>query len=427
MAARQALHISYIGEDVNDGSRRNPAAPLAELLDSSRRAVRRDKRRRSDLADPPSAAAVRSPLLHTDEAAIARLFSFDRAYEIDDRARAEKHPFVDHAARTGAGGNRRHHAEIAAVILARSIARNACATDLGIGLDALGDDALLDNEPLDARHSTPRTLRDATARPRLAERRSGIAVGTAGMARAHRRAAGRRPRRARVRAPAHARAADARCDAAIARRRCERISPPVDIDLGDCATASASSIAFTNAPTAPCIFSTRNRDGTANFRDLLPFYIDYAALRLSGIDIVPDFLECADKKARAQRRMSSQPIVAQNEDALRQGLQRPHPLPRDAAHSPLFFFPKTSWCWTTAADDKRDAEARKAWEGNRSAQQRRTRLRTQLRRTRRARFGFPAPRIRRTTTISRRPIAGSRRSSIRTAHTSLRSGTRGDA
>ena len=33
MAARQHVHLSYLGEDVADGSRRNPASPLSELLE----------------------------------------------------------------------------------------------------------------------------------------------------------------------------------------------------------------------------------------------------------------------------------------------------------------------------------------------------------------------------------------------------------
>src|SRR5690606_8088463 len=32
MAAREVLHLSYIGEGVRDGKPRNPATPLAELL-----------------------------------------------------------------------------------------------------------------------------------------------------------------------------------------------------------------------------------------------------------------------------------------------------------------------------------------------------------------------------------------------------------
>src|SRR3569623_1023659 len=32
MAAREGLHLSYLGEGVRDGKPRNPAAPLAELM-----------------------------------------------------------------------------------------------------------------------------------------------------------------------------------------------------------------------------------------------------------------------------------------------------------------------------------------------------------------------------------------------------------
>lgn len=37
---------------------------------------------------------------------------------------------------------------------------------------------------------------------------------------------------------------------------------------------------------------------------------------------------------------------------------------RHATNAPPLFFPKTAWAWSTVADERRDAEARKAWEGN---------------------------------------------------------------
>ena len=45
MSARDALHLSWIGQDVHDGQPRNPAAPLAELLATARCRRRRPRAR----------------------------------------------------------------------------------------------------------------------------------------------------------------------------------------------------------------------------------------------------------------------------------------------------------------------------------------------------------------------------------------------
>ena len=77
MAARHQLHISYLGEDAGDGSRRNPASPLSELLEflGDQLPIAAD----ANVAPP---WLIRHPLQPFDRRYYsddARLFSFDAA------------------------------------------------------------------------------------------------------------------------------------------------------------------------------------------------------------------------------------------------------------------------------------------------------------------------------------------------------------
>ncbi len=362
MAARQALHISYIGEDVNDGSRRNPAAPLAELLEfvDEQTGATNDEQRTWLIRHPLQPFDRRYYTPDTRRPEQTRLFSFERAYEIDDSATTPRQPFVVHPLES-------MPADTADVTLKslhvfwRNPSRATLRDGFGIGLDALADEALIDNEPLtpalERRERFETQLLDRAWRERVWELPSAppawlahsgaLPAGDIG-SRAYARL------RTRVQPMLDAMRQSLGDDA-------ERISLPVDIDIGDARLVGLVDRVYRRADGTVHLLYTKP-DGTADFRDLIPFYIDYAALRLSGIDIVPGFLECADKKGLRTPDVVA-PILTQDEAQLRRGLSDLIRLPRDAARSPLFFFPKTSWCWTTAPDDKRDAEARKAWEG----------------------------------------------------------------
>jgi exodeoxyribonuclease V gamma subunit len=357
MAARQALHISFIGEDVGDGSRRNPAAPLAELLEfiDEQTGATNDEQR---------PWLIRHPLQPFDRRYYTsdqtRLFSFDRTYEIDDAATPHKQPFVDRALESAQTETRDitlkslHH-------FWRNPSRATLRDGFGIGLDALGDDALIDDEPLtpalERRERYETQLLDRAWRDRVWEVPS---TPPAWLAHSGALPAGDIGSRAYMRLRARVQ------PMLDAMRRllgddAERISLPVDVELGDARLVGLVDRVYRSANGALHLLYTKP-DNTADFRDLIPFYIDYAALRLSGIAVTPSFLECADKKGVRTPDLVA-PIAAQDIAQLRKGLSDLIRLPRDAARSPLFFFPKTSWCWTNASDDKRDADARKAWEG----------------------------------------------------------------
>ncbi len=360
MAARQALHISFIGENVNDGSRRNPASPLAELLDHlDEQFDAKDDTQRPWLIRHPLQPFDRR--YYTNEGD-PRLFSFDRAYEIDDRARAEKHPFIAAASAEPA-------APIADITLKslqtfwRDPSKATLRDNLGIGLDALGDDALLDKEPLEVKlpprerfelQLLDRLWKDKQrqvppAPPEWLAHTGALPVGDLG-ARAYARL------RKRVQP-----ILDAMWN--LLGDNATRVRRSVDLHLGDLRLLGIVDRLYECADGTLHLLHAKPQ-GTATFRDLLPFYIDYAALRLSGIEVTATFLEGVDTKAGVRTAPICAAIAAQSEGRLRSGLLELIRMRRDAAQTPLLFFPKTAWSWSNAGEDKRDSAARAAWEGD---------------------------------------------------------------
>ena len=149
MAARQHLHLSYIGEDIGDGSRRNPASPLSELLEFFDEQF--------DVS--PQAAAdkrpwlVRHPLQPFDGRYYRRdpqLFSFDAAYAVATETSHKSSPFVDDDDVPTTPSESIDVSLKSLKAFWRDPSRARLRDDFGIGLDALSDDALLDREPMTA-------------------------------------------------------------------------------------------------------------------------------------------------------------------------------------------------------------------------------------------------------------------------------------
>ncbi|WP_222564292.1 exodeoxyribonuclease V subunit gamma [Novilysobacter antarcticus] len=163
MSARERLHLSYLGEGVMDGKPRNPAQPLSELLavlDASAGLA-------ADDTDTPRPWIVRHPLQPFDaryyDDSDPRLFSYQQDFAAmhAQAARPDVAPFFD-----------RDCADEVAVegpIPLREVQsyyRDPAAQVLGrrmqISLDALVDDRLPSEEPVDPRFgaldSVPRKL-----------------------------------------------------------------------------------------------------------------------------------------------------------------------------------------------------------------------------------------------------------------------------
>jgi exonuclease V gamma subunit len=98
----------------------------------------------------------------------------------------------------------------------------------------------------------------------------------------------------------------------------------------------------------------------ADFGDLLPFYIRYAALRLSDAAVEPIFLEQVKSGAVREPALIAA-IRAQDDRQLRDGLQTLLALAQQSQHAPVPFPAKTAWAWCTARPDARLDKAGKAW------------------------------------------------------------------
>jgi exodeoxyribonuclease V gamma subunit len=164
MAAREVLHLSYLGEGVRDGKPRNPAAPLAELLGllDEQAGLRLLP---ADADDQPAQQGVRKtirrpwrikhPLQPFDaryfDGSDPRLFSFDAGFAGMVRGVSATQPFLDASADAPADD-----AAPATIVLRdvqayyRDPARQVLAQQLNIRLDALADDRLQAQEPLQA-------------------------------------------------------------------------------------------------------------------------------------------------------------------------------------------------------------------------------------------------------------------------------------
>ncbi|HWS26909.1 MAG TPA: exodeoxyribonuclease V subunit gamma, partial [Xanthomonadales bacterium] len=159
MSARRALHLSYVGEGVQDGKARNPALPLAELLRFLDDSHGLDK----DSADRPW--RVRHPLqpfdaryfepanvdrtrIQPDAPVDPRLFSYSAEFQsVSTPAQAREWRFADpHAIAVETSDAR---VELSALIrYYRKPAEFLCRQALGLSRAALEDEAGSDSEPL---------------------------------------------------------------------------------------------------------------------------------------------------------------------------------------------------------------------------------------------------------------------------------------
>lgn len=375
MSAREVLHISYIGEGVRDGKPRNPAAPLAELLQflDEQHGIAGD-----DQADRPW--LVHHPLQPFDARYYERdaddlprhdprLFSYDPAFAAIPSSRAEPR-FLDIEAATSTSGST---GEVSLDALHRFWRDPVKATLLrgqGISLEALDDSGWPDREPLETglarieridRQVLFEALANGThplpARPPAWLARSGLLAGGAIGERSWRDLLdqlqplldGARP--------------------LFADERAQRLPQAIDLDLGDGVRLTGTvERVFRGAAGGPLLFDVQPAR-PIGLKELLGYYIDWAALQLSlpGVAL-GEYLE-PGSKTQPVRRSSLLPLVhGQNAEQLRHGLRTLIEASRRAELEPLLFFPKTALAWACAEPDERAHKAKSAWEGNGYAQ-----------------------------------------------------------
>jgi exodeoxyribonuclease V gamma subunit len=154
---------------------------------------------------------------------------------------------------------------------------------------------------------------------------------------------------------------------AVLGERPQRDAQPIDLDLGDgLRLGGVVENVFRTSAGDLCLFDAKP-GGEATFRELLPFFIDLAALRLqlhgSEQSIVVEFVENAKKSTSfvAQSPALLTSIRSQTGEQMRNGLRRLIHASIAARAQPALYFPKTAWIWATAANP--GAAARKTWEG----------------------------------------------------------------
>jgi exodeoxyribonuclease V gamma subunit len=385
MAAREVLHLSYIGEGVRDGKPRNPAAPLAELLQSldDQAGLRGIDADEDDRAPAPGAPRVihrpwriKHPLQPFDrryfDGSDPRLFTFDggSAGMVAGQSVA---PFL--AAGDDAGG------EVPGPIALREVqayfrdpARQLLAQRLNIRLDALEDDRLQADEPLQPGFSAldqvgRRLFFDALGAGRfdlpepppawlrlsgmLPGGRLGLAAWTA--------------ERDAVNALLRAAQAHPLFAGATPQRRPRALALAVDEHTVEGALERVFA-----TDEALWLFEAwpGKKPEALTFRERVPLFLDWALLRLAVDAATPVRVavftadETADVGAPFNRwdealRAAPAETARAMRDVLAARVGALLSIWREAQRQPLPYFPRTSWA---ALDDKPEA-ARQAWEG----------------------------------------------------------------
>lgn len=371
MSARDVLHVSYVGEGVRDGKPRNPAAPLAELLQFL------DEQHGLAAEDPAERPwRVRHPLQPFDA----------RYYERDARGRPRHDPrlfsydpaFLAAPASAGtpsflgapmAVPEPVAQGEITLVALKRfwrDPARDALLRGQGISLQALDDSGWPDREPLE----TPLEKIDRVDHRLLFE---ALAAGRdelpaeppAWLAHSGMLAGGAIGERTWTQLRDTLRPLLAQAHPLFAGGGAQAEAQAIDLDLGDgLRLTGAVDRVFRGADGRLLLFDAQPARA-AGLREILAFYIDWAVLRLSHADGVHgDYLEPTPNGKAARSPSLLGPVQAQDTAQLRRGLRRLIQAYRTAEQQPLLFFPRTAQAWAASAPNDRLARAAAAWEGD---------------------------------------------------------------
>ena len=393
MAARDALHLSFIGEGVHDGRPRNPAAPLAELMHFLDRNAGIALQQAD--AEQPRPWLVRHPLQPFDpryfDGSDARLFSFRTEFAAMIATSANTDPAspvpdVPPAAMTPAP------VRIASLLaFYKDPARMLCNQVLQLRLDALESERLSESEPLQARTEAidrigRRLFFDALeSGTEIAEdapdwlRLGGLLPpGRLGLA-------AYQHERDQARSLLHV----ARADPAL-----QSIAParfPVQIDLMLGAWQVLGRLELVRAADDGLMLLQAfvgKKDSDLNFKERLPLFIEWALLRLKYTDVDQRIRVCAltepsatakgaapaDVWPRALNDIDAMLAEAwQHRDAatlaaihadISKRMQRLLQILDQAARDTLNYFPKTSWIAAQGNIDDIAHKITSAWAGD---------------------------------------------------------------
>lgn len=381
MSARDTLHISYVGEGVRDGKPRNPAAPLAELLQflDEQHALAAD-------AGTERPWYVRHPLQPFDARYYERdtagrprhdprLFSYEPAFLAAAPVGTGTPPFLGlpaTAPQAVAAG------EITLDALGRfwrDPARDALLRGQGISLQALDDNGWPDREPLETPLEKIERVDHRLLFEALAAGRDELpAAPPAWLARSGMLAGGAIGERTwiQLRGALHPLLAQARPLFADAGAQAQ--AQAIDLDLGGSRRLTGVVDRVFRSADGGLLWFDARPGRAANLKDLLGFYIDWACLQLARAGDGPPLRATLLEQVRRMRNGRSvlvvqaagmlDTILAQDSDQLRHGLRHLVEACLSAGRRPLLFFPRTAQAWATSEPEDRLAKAMAAWEGD---------------------------------------------------------------
>jgi exodeoxyribonuclease V gamma subunit len=374
MSSRDMLHISYVGEGVRDGKPRNPAAPLAELLQflDEQHGIAADQKigRPWSIRHPLQPFDARYYERDTDGRPLhdPRLFSYNPAF-LAAASAADVPRFFSPPQDDPADG-----APLAPIGTDISLAalkrywRDPAKDNLlhlqGISLQALENVSWPDREPLETGISRlervdRRLLFDALARgrsqlpdepPAWLARSGMLASGAIGV---------EAYRQLKMGVQGMLRQAQT----CFAGTDTVTEAQAIDLDLGDGFRLTGSIDRVFRSTDGGLMLFDAKPGGMAGLRDLLAFYIDWAALRLMhGDDIEGIFLETSLAQKVAFPKLL-EPILAQDPEQLRLGLRQLIDMRLAADTRTPFFFPISALAYANSAPEDRTRRAAEKWEG----------------------------------------------------------------
>ncbi|WP_158885506.1 exodeoxyribonuclease V subunit gamma [Rhodanobacter sp. L36] len=371
MSARDILHISFIGEGVRDGKPRNPAAPLAELLQ-----FLDEQHGLAQAGDMPRPWILRHPLqpfdaryyerdAHGQPKHDPRLFSYEPAF-LKKNATLASPPFLSNRAEVSEENARKDISLAALHRFWRDPAKDALLRTQGISLESLDQQAWPDREPLEPRVSRierveHRLLFDALAagldappvEPPAWLAQSGMLAGGAIGEEAY----------TTLRASLGGLLGEARetFSGAVA----VPAAQPIDLDLGDGVRLTGVIDRVFRTADGDLLLFDAQPARAAGLKELLSFYIDWSALKLAGHTALRgEYLELASDRRKARRSPLLSPVLAQDVRQLREGLKQLIEIYMAADRQPLLFFPRAAQAYAVAKPDQRLAKAASAWEGD---------------------------------------------------------------
>jgi exodeoxyribonuclease V gamma subunit len=372
MSARDVLHISFIGEGVRDGKPRNPAAPLAELLQflDERHSIAQDENTARPWLMKHPLQPFDARYYERDAQGLPRhdprLFSYDKSF-LEKPAAGEIQRFLAGSAATNEDANSVGDISLAALKrFWRDPARDALLRSQGISLEALDQPGWPDREPLEPRldriervehrllfEALASDLGDLPAEPPAWLANSGmLASGSVGT-----------ETYSTLRNSLRGLLGSAR--ALLPEGAAQPLAQAIDLDLGDgMRLTGVVDRVFRGADGRLLLFDAQPTRA-AGLREILTFYIDWAALQLAQAEPVHgDYLEPTSNNAKAKSAVLLEPVRAQNAAQLRQGLRRLIDAYLTAAQQPLLFFPRTAQAYALGKPDDRLGRAVRAWEGD---------------------------------------------------------------